>query len=66
MLRTVGFHKTSQEDAKAQGWYTEPIWSQGQLDPKSTLRREYIRFFLKVNRDGLRPKIPGKTPQSIS
>lgn len=40
--RTMGFHKTSQEDAKAQGWYTEPIWSQGQPDPKSTLRGEDI------------------------
>lgn len=58
--RTMGFHKTSQKDAKAQGWYTEPIWSQGQPDPKSTL------VVLKINRDGLRLKIPGKTQQSIS
>lgn len=50
--RTVDFHKASQEEAKAQGWCTEPIWSQGQPDPTSTLRREDLGSLFKINKDG--------------
>lgn len=50
--RIVNFHKASQEEAKAQGWYTEAVWSQVQPDAKSNWRGEHLGSFSKINKDG--------------